>query len=173
MLTKKCKVIGQKDITRAMNCSNLAVPIRSVLSASTRAIHEGSCAVGVVWDSKQPMKTSIERPKKMTQQDRPPQDQPPGFNPPSEAKPEAQPSPSVQSAPEVQPPPSAQPAPKAQPSPAPNARTYTVQSGDTLSDIAQRTYGNAGEWLKIFEANQNVLGNPDVIFPGTVIVLPD
>lgn len=140
--------------------------------------------MGVVRDSEQPMKTSIERPKQMTQQDRPPQDQPPGFNPPSEAKPTpeaqpSQPSPSAQPTPEAQPSsstqsaPEAQPAPKAQPSPAPNRKTYTVQDGDTLSGIAQRAYGNASAWPKIFEANQNVLGNPDVIFPGTEIVLPE
>lgn len=56
---------------------------------------------------------------------------------------------------------------------APTPKTYTVQEGDTLSEIAQRTYGNANEWIKIFEANKAVLANPDLISPGTVITLPD
>jgi nucleoid-associated protein YgaU len=62
----------------------------------------------------------------------------------------------------------------ASPAPAtPAPKTYTVQAGDTLSDIAQRTYGNANEWQKIVEANKTVLTNPDVISPGTVLTLPD
>src|SRR5688500_5411139 len=33
-------------------------------------------------------------------------------------------------------------------------RTYTVKSGDSLSKIAQREYGDAAEWTRIFEANR-------------------
>lgn len=51
-------------------------------------------------------------------------------------------------------------------------RTYTVQSGDSLSKIAQREYGNASEWKKIYEANRGIISNPDLIHPGQVLTLP-
>ena len=53
------------------------------------------------------------------------------------------------------------------------ARSYTVEKGDTLSAIAQRVYGKASHWQRIFEANRDTLDNPDRIFPGQVIVLPE
>src|SRR6266852_5647430 len=40
-------------------------------------------------------------------------------------------------------------------------RTYTVQSGDTLSKISQQFYGKANEYMKIFEANRDVLSDPN------------
>jgi nucleoid-associated protein YgaU len=51
-------------------------------------------------------------------------------------------------------------------------RTYTVQSGDTLSGIAQRFYGNPGEYNKIFQANRDKLKDPDHIRPGQELVIP-
>ncbi|QFT91337.1 LysM domain/BON superfamily protein [Roseovarius sp. THAF9] len=48
---------------------------------------------------------------------------------------------------------------------------YTVQAGDTLSSIAQSQYGNS-DFQPIFEANQNILSSPDVIFPGQVLRIP-
>ena len=62
------------------------------------------------------------------------------------------------------------------PSPAPVksvARTYTVVKGDTLSKIAQSMYGNANTWRKIFEANTDLITNPDVIHPGQVLKIPE
>ncbi len=53
------------------------------------------------------------------------------------------------------------------------AKTYEIQSGDTLSAIAQRHYGNANEWPKIYEANRNVIEDPDKIYPGQKITLPE
>lgn len=53
------------------------------------------------------------------------------------------------------------------------ARTYTVQSGDTLSAIAQRELGRASAWHAIFEANRDQLEDPDLIRPGQVLRLPD
>lgn len=53
------------------------------------------------------------------------------------------------------------------------ARTYTVQSGDTLSEIAQRHYGRASAWHQVFEANRDQLDDPDLIRPGQVLRLPD
>ena len=56
--------------------------------------------------------------------------------------------------------------------PADGSGTYTVQSGDTLSAIAQRHYGKASRWREIFEANRDQLDNPDLIQPGQVLRLP-
>ena len=52
-------------------------------------------------------------------------------------------------------------------------RTYTVQSGDTLWKIATEMYGSGGKYMKIFEANTNILENPDRIKPGQVLLIPD
>jgi nucleoid-associated protein YgaU len=52
-------------------------------------------------------------------------------------------------------------------------RTYTVQSGDTLWKISQEMYGNGSKYMKIFEANTGLLKNPDQIFPGQTLVIPD
>lgn len=78
-------------------------------------------------------------------------------------------------------------APAAEPSPAPAAveaevvaevaeeepgEYYTIQSGDTLSGIAKTHYGNAMDYTKIFEANREVIKDPDKIYPGQKIFLP-
>lgn len=52
------------------------------------------------------------------------------------------------------------------------ARTYTVQSGDTLSGIAQRFYGVAGDWRWLYTANHAEVSNPQLIFPGQRLELP-
>lgn len=49
---------------------------------------------------------------------------------------------------------------------------YTVRKGDTLSHIAQAHYGRAGEWPRIFEANRDLLDDPDRIQPGQVLKIP-
>lgn len=51
-------------------------------------------------------------------------------------------------------------------------KTYTVKSGDTLSKIAKEFYGNANEYHKIFEANQDKLQSPDQIKVGQELVIP-
>jgi nucleoid-associated protein YgaU len=51
-------------------------------------------------------------------------------------------------------------------------RTYTVQSGDTLSKIAKQFYGNANDYMKIFNANKDKLSDPDKIRPGQELVIP-
>lgn len=51
-------------------------------------------------------------------------------------------------------------------------RTYTVEKGDTLSKIAKDRLGHASAWKQIFEANRDVLDDPDRIFPGQVLKLP-
>jgi nucleoid-associated protein YgaU len=52
-------------------------------------------------------------------------------------------------------------------------RRYTVQSGDSLSKISKQFYGNAGDYMKIFEANRNILKDPNKIQPGQEIVIPE
>ena len=52
-------------------------------------------------------------------------------------------------------------------------QTYTVQKGDTLSHIAQKHYGKASKWHAIFDANRDQIDDPDKIFPGQVLKLPD
>ena len=53
------------------------------------------------------------------------------------------------------------------------ARTYTVVKGDSLSKIAQREYGDAQKWRQIYEANRDQISNPDLIYPGQTLTLPD
>jgi nucleoid-associated protein YgaU len=45
-------------------------------------------------------------------------------------------------------------------------RTYTVQPGDSLSKISQHFYGNANQYMKIFEANRDKLPDPDKVRAG-------
>ncbi len=49
---------------------------------------------------------------------------------------------------------------------------YTIVSGDSLSKIAKQYYGNAMEYPKIFEANREVIEDPDKIYPGQKIRIP-
>ena len=56
--------------------------------------------------------------------------------------------------------------------PAPESKFYTVKSGDNLSKIAKEFYGDANQYPKIFEANKPMLKDPDEIFPGQVLRIP-
>jgi nucleoid-associated protein YgaU len=53
------------------------------------------------------------------------------------------------------------------------AEFYTVQKGDTLGAIAQRYYGAASKYHAIFEANQPMLKDPDRIYPGQTLRIPN
>ena len=57
--------------------------------------------------------------------------------------------------------------------PAPEATFYTVQSGDSLSKIAKAHYGDAMKYPVIFEANKPMLEDPDKIYPGQVLRIPE
>ena len=59
------------------------------------------------------------------------------------------------------------------PSLAPKQKTYTVAAGDSLSKIAKQYYGNVNQYMKIYEANRNVLSDPNVVKIGQVLVIPD
>lgn len=54
----------------------------------------------------------------------------------------------------------------------PESRFYTVKSGDTLSKIAKEMYGNANDYMKIFDANKPMLSHPDKIYVGQVLRIP-
>lgn len=81
----------------------------------------------------------------------------------------AAPAPATQRAGTSQP----QTATAASPAPVAAPRTYTVEKGDSLSKIAQRVYGRADRWTLIFEANRDKISDPDRIYPGQVLVVPD
>ena len=49
---------------------------------------------------------------------------------------------------------------------------YTIESGDSLSKIAKKYYGDANEYPKIFEANREVIKDVDLIYPGQKIRIP-
>ena len=51
-------------------------------------------------------------------------------------------------------------------------KSYTVQSGDTLSKIAQHFYGDANQWKRIQQANAAKIPNPDLIHPGDELTIP-
>jgi nucleoid-associated protein YgaU len=57
--------------------------------------------------------------------------------------------------------------------PEPESRTYTVQSGDSLSKIAKEMYGDMMKYPVIFEANKPMLADPDLIYPGQVLRIPN
>ncbi len=54
-----------------------------------------------------------------------------------------------------------------------SGKTYTVASGDSLSKIAKRFYGDASQWKKIHAANIDKVPNPDLIHPGQELTIPD
>ena len=56
--------------------------------------------------------------------------------------------------------------------PAAPSTYYTIQSGDSLSKIAKEKYGDASAYTKIFEANREVIEDPDKIYPGQQIRIP-
>lgn len=52
-------------------------------------------------------------------------------------------------------------------------RRYTVKAGDTLSKISQQFYGDANQYTKIFNANREVLRDPNSISPGQQLIIPE
>lgn len=68
--------------------------------------------------------------------------------------------------------PEPEPEPVAEEPAAPAEQIYEVVSGDTLGAIAQRFYGKASLYMKIFEANRDILDNPDLIKVGQKLKIP-
>ena len=54
----------------------------------------------------------------------------------------------------------------------PVARTYTVRSGDSLSQISERYYGNPAHWQWIYDANRSKISNPNDIYVGESLTIP-
>ena len=54
----------------------------------------------------------------------------------------------------------------------PGTRYYTIEKGDTLYAIAKEFYGNGMKYPEIFEANREVIEDPDKIYPGQKIRIP-
>ena len=52
-------------------------------------------------------------------------------------------------------------------------QSYTVVPGDSLSKIAKRFYGDANQYMKIFEANKAQLKDPNKIQVGQKLRIPD
>ena len=50
---------------------------------------------------------------------------------------------------------------------------YEVQPGDTLGKISKEFYGKASLYMKIFEANRDILDNPDLIKVGQKLRIPE
>jgi len=55
----------------------------------------------------------------------------------------------------------------------PTERYHMVAAGDTLGHIAQKYYGQAGKYMKIFEANRKILDDPNLIKVGQKLKIPD
>ena len=73
------------------------------------------------------------------------------------------------------PPPAAKPVTAVIPAsdiPAPEAQYYVIESGDTLGGIAREFLGSASRYPEIFEANREVIQDPNKIFPGQKIRIP-
>jgi len=54
----------------------------------------------------------------------------------------------------------------------PEASFHTVEKGDTLWAIAEKSYGNGSKYMAIFEANKPMLSDPDKIYPGQKLRIP-
>jgi nucleoid-associated protein YgaU len=65
------------------------------------------------------------------------------------------------------------PAPAPEPEPVVEERIYEVVSGDTLGAISKKYYGKASDYMKIFEANKDILDNPDLIKVGQKLRIPE
>lgn len=51
--------------------------------------------------------------------------------------------------------------------------SYTVKIGDCLNKIAKEVYGDANKWKIIYESNKESIKNPDIIYNGQVLSIPD
>lgn len=59
-----------------------------------------------------------------------------------------------------------------QTTPKATTRTYVVKRGDTLWAISRKYYGDGAQYPKIFNANRNIIKNPNLIYPGQKLVIP-
>lgn len=85
--------------------------------------------------------------------------------------PEPQSNPTVSTPRNITPTVNRAPAP-AEPDPASVPRSYTVQSGDTLSTISARFYGTPSRWIDIYQANRDRLASENALRVGQEIRIP-
>lgn len=50
--------------------------------------------------------------------------------------------------------------------------SYTIQTGDTLTELAQVHMGTMRRWQELYDLNRDVIRDPDRLIPGTVIRIP-
>jgi len=50
---------------------------------------------------------------------------------------------------------------------------HIVLKGQTLTQISQKYYGSADNWKKIFDANRDMIKDPNKLIPGTKLIIPD
>ncbi|MFY0714201.1 LysM peptidoglycan-binding domain-containing protein [Seonamhaeicola sp. NFXS20] len=50
---------------------------------------------------------------------------------------------------------------------------HVVKSGETLGKIAKHYYGDAMKYKEIFNANSDILKNPDLIYPDQELIIPN
>ena len=55
----------------------------------------------------------------------------------------------------------------------PTEKFHIVRKTETLSDVARQYYGSPAKWQKIYNANRNVVTNPNALRPGTKLILPE
>lgn len=56
--------------------------------------------------------------------------------------------------------------------PEPEAVFYEVKKGDSLSKISKTQYGDPMQYMKIFDANKPMLKDPNEIYPGQILRIP-
>lgn len=52
-------------------------------------------------------------------------------------------------------------------------KTYIVQDDESLSIIAREFYGNPSLWKHIYEANQDRISDPNDIYAGQELIIPE
>ncbi|MCL2652719.1 MAG: LysM peptidoglycan-binding domain-containing protein [Propionibacteriaceae bacterium] len=52
------------------------------------------------------------------------------------------------------------------------AETVAVHSGDTLWSLSEANLGDGSRWPELYDANQAIIADPNVIYPGQALVLP-
>jgi LysM repeat protein len=65
-----------------------------------------------------------------------------------------------------------EPTPAPTPTPTPSGNTYTIQPGDTLWGVSEMYYGTGTRYMEIFNASNFRSGDPSLIFPGEIAVIP-
>lgn len=65
------------------------------------------------------------------------------------------------------------PKPKEEPKPEPKTKVYVVKEGDWLYKLSRKEYGTAMGWEAIYENNKEKINNPDLIFPGQELIIPE